>query len=242
VSNDAVSIEELRVLRRGREVLHDLSLSLPVGSITGLIGPSGCGKSTLMRAIVGVQMVHSGRVSILGRAAGSPELRRRIGYSPQSPAVYSDLTVADNLRYFCSILGAVRGDVDRVIGEVGLGSQRNQLIGNLSGGQLARTSLAVALLGEPQLLVLDEPTVGLDPVLREELWTLFHRLCSAANVTLLVSSHVMDEAERCGQIILMRDGRVLARASPDDLRARTGAPNLEQAFLHLVNQRSDVGP
>lgn len=232
--NCAVSVEGLRVLRGGREVLADLTVTIAAGSITGLIGPSGCGKSTLMRAIVGVQVIQAGRISVLGLEAGSPGLRRRIGYATQAPAVYPDLTVAENLRYFASILGAPAGDIDRVMEVVGLSAQRHQPAGRLSGGQLSRASLAVALLGEPQLLILDEPTVGLDPVLREELWDLFHRLGATRGVTLLISSHVMDEAERCRQLILMRDGAILAHESPSDLCSRTGAPNLEQAFLRLV--------
>jgi ABC-2 type transport system ATP-binding protein len=232
--NSAVKVENLRVARAGREVLHDLTVSIPEGSITGLIGPSGCGKTTLMRAIVGVQIVQAGRVIVLGLPAGNPELRRRIGYSTQSPAVYADLTLAENLRYFAAVLGAPPHDSDRVIEEVGLTTERNQHVGQLSGGQLTRASLAVALLGTPQLLVLDEPTVGLDPVLREELWELFHRMADNGRVTLLVSSHVMDEAERCQQLILMRDGSILAHDSPDALRRQTGTDNLEQAFLRLV--------
>ena len=228
-------------MRGGHEVLHDLTVSISEGSITGLIGPSGCGKTTLMRAIVGVQVVQAGRITVLGLPAGSPALRRKIGYSTQSPAVYADLTVADNLRYFAAVLGARPHDVDRVTKEVGLSKERHQQAGQLSGGQLTRASLAVALLGEPQLLVLDEPTVGLDPVLREELWELFHRMAGTRSVTLLVSSHVMDEAERCQQLVLMRDGSILAHDSPDALRRRTGSGNLEQAFLRLVKDVSNKG-
>lgn len=214
-------------------MLHDLSLTVPAGTITGLIGPSGCGKTTLMRAIVGVQIIEAGRVTVLGKPAGSPELRRLIGYATQSPAVYTDLTVADNLRYFAAVLGAPALSIERVMQEVGLFDQRHQTAGRLSSGQRSRVSLAVALLGEPQLLVLDEPTVGLDPVLRDELWTLFHRLASRG-ATLLISSHVMDEADRCPDLILMREGAIVAQDTPAALRARTGADSLEGAFLALV--------
>jgi ABC-2 type transport system ATP-binding protein len=242
MDNYAVRVEGLRVLRGRREVLHDVTLAIRAGSITGLIGPSGCGKTTLMRSIVGVQVVHAGTITVLGLPAGSPSLRRRIGYGTQSQAVYSDLTVAENLRYFAAVLGAPPRDTDRVLAEVGLGAQRNQQVGQLSSGQLSRTSLAVALLGEPQLLVLDEPTVGLDPVLREELWDLFHRLRTTRGTTLLVSSHVMDEAVRCQQLILMRDGAILAHDSPGVLCASTGTESLEQAFLHLVKDRTAEAP
>ncbi|MDB5067347.1 MAG: multidrug transporter ATP-binding protein, partial [Chloroflexi bacterium] len=174
--SQAILVEGLRVVRGGREVLPGLSISVPRGSVTGLIGPSGCGKTTLLRAVVGVQLVAGGSVTVLGLPAGSPPLRRRIGYSTQAPALYSDLTVEQNLRYFAAVLRAPNDHPARVTEEVGLAGQRHQLVSRLSGGQLSRASLAVALLGSPELLVLDEPTVGLDPVLREELWTLFHHL------------------------------------------------------------------
>src|SRR5437879_5546382 len=193
--NSAISCSGLRVVRRGVPVIHDLSFSVPDGTVVGLLGPSGCGKTTLMRAIVGVQIVKSGVVTVLGHPAGSKELRRRVGYATQNPAVYVDLTVLENLRYFASVLGAPKGDAERVVDEVGLGQAQNQIVGSLSSGQRGRASLAVALLGRPELVVLDEPTVGLDPVLREELWELFHELAEQG-ATLLVSSHVMDEAAR----------------------------------------------
>jgi ABC-2 type transport system ATP-binding protein len=240
-STDAISIDRLRVKRGGREVLHAVSLSVPAGSITGLIGPSGCGKTTLMRAIVGVQIVESGEITVLGLPAGSAALRTRIGYSTQSPAVYGDLTVAENLRYFSAILGAPAGSAQRVLSSVGLLPQRDQLVASLSGGQLTRASLAVALLGEPRLLVLDEPTVGLDPVLRDELWDLFRNLASGG-VTLLISSHVMDEADRCPNLILMRNGSILAEDTPDALRRQTGARTLEEAFLRLVRAEPERTP
>jgi ABC-2 type transport system ATP-binding protein len=232
-SSAAVEVDGLRVRRGGREVLHGVRFTVPRGSVTGLVGPSGCGKSTLLRALVGVQVVAGGSVTVLGRPAGGAALRRRIGYSPQSAAVYTDLTVAECLRYFAAARRAPRSDVRRVLDEVRLTGESDVLVGRLSGGQRSRVSLAVALLGAPELLVLDEPTVGLDPVLRDELWTLFHRLAERG-VTLLVSSHVMDEAARCQRLLLMRQGRLLADDSPDALRAATGADDLDQAFLRLV--------
>ncbi|WP_233510039.1 ABC transporter ATP-binding protein [Actinomadura craniellae] len=231
-----MSVRGLRVDRGGRPVLRGLDFDVPRGAVLGLLGPSGCGKTTLIRSIVGVQMVRGGTVTVLGRPAGDPELRRLVGYATQQPAVYTDLTVAENLRYFGSVLGASRHDADRVIAQVGLADQRGQLVGTLSGGQLSRASLAVALLGGPELVVLDEPTVGLDPLLRQELWGLFHEL-AAGGVTLIVSSHVMDEASRCDRLLLMREGDILADAAPAALRARTGRQDLEQAFLHLISER-----
>jgi ABC-2 type transport system ATP-binding protein len=237
--NSVVEARDLRVVRGGRPVLHDLAFTVPPGSVVGLLGPSGCGKTTLMRAVVGVQIVQGGTVTVLGRPAGHRELRHRIGYSTQKPAVYADLTVRENLRYFAAVLRAPRGDVDRVIDEVGLGDAGDQLVAGLSGGQLGRAGLAVALLGRPELLVLDEPTVGLDPVLRGELWELFHEL-AGRGTTLLVSSHVMDEAARCERLLLMRDGRIIADDTPDGLRADTGTGDLEEAFLKIVERREKV--
>ncbi|HVW42717.1 MAG TPA: ABC transporter ATP-binding protein [Amycolatopsis sp.] len=236
MTNSAVTVDGLVVRRGGREVVHGVSFAVPRGRVTGLLGPSGCGKTTVMRSIVGVQVVAGGEVTVLGHAAGSPPLRSKIGYATQHPAIYADLTVTEALRYFAAILNAPKSDVDRVIGEVGLGDEAGSLVGNLSGGQLSRANLAVALLGTPELLVLDEPTVGLDPVLRDSLWVLFRDL-AGKGTTLLVSSHVMDEAARCDELLLMRDGHLLAAATPTALRERTGAADLEQAFLHLIRDK-----
>jgi ABC-2 type transport system ATP-binding protein len=239
MASDAVVVRGLRVRRGSREVLRGVDLTVPRGSVTGLVGPSGCGKTTLMRSVVGVQVVAGGEVTVLGEPAGSPALRGRIGYATQNPAVYADLTVRESLRYFASILRAAREDVARVIEEVGLGSHADHLVGRLSGGQLNRASLAVALLGAPELLVLDEPTVGLDPLLRDELWALFRRLVERG-ATLVVSSHVMDEAARCDRLLLMRDGNILADGTPTALRTRTGTDDLDQAFLTLVREQEAI--
>jgi ABC-2 type transport system ATP-binding protein len=235
-SSSPVTIEALRVVRGGHEVLPGIDAALPRGVITGLLGPSGSGKSTLLRAVVGVQSITSGRVTVLGHPAGSPALRRSVGYSTQAPAVYQDLTVAENLRYFAAVRGDDPAEVPRVLDLVGLDRHAGHLAGRLSGGELGRASLAVALLGRSELLVLDEPTVGLDPVLRGQLWELFHRL-AADGVTILVSSHVMDEASRCDELLLLRDGRILAQDTPAALRERTGAADVEQAFVALVGAR-----
>jgi ABC-2 type transport system ATP-binding protein len=234
-SDAAVAVRGLRV-RRGRTTVFDgLDLDIARGRITGLLGPSGCGKTTLMRAIVGVQKTAGGTVTVLGSAAGSPALRRRVSYATQSAAVYGDVTVAENLRYFARVLGASRSDVDRVLDQVGLRAQASQLAADLSGGQESRVSLAVALLGSPEMIVLDEPTVGLDPVLRAELWGTFREIADAG-ATLLVSSHVMDEALRCDRLVLMRAGRLIADTTPAALRADTGADDPDEAFLELVRR------
>ena len=232
-SRAAISIEDLSVVRGGREVLHGLDLGIETGSVTGLLGPSGSGKSTLIRAIVGVQIVARGRVTVLGLAAGSAALRRRVGYVTQAPAVYDDLTIRENLEYFARIVGVGHDRVEAVIDRVGLRGQRDQVAATGSGGERARLSLATALLHEPEVLVLDEPTVGLDPVLRRDLWAFFRELADGGS-TLLVSSHVMDEAALCQQLILIRDGDVLAVETPDELREQTGERDLDAAFLHLI--------
>lgn len=234
VMTAAVSSAGFTVRRGGRRVLSELSFEVRPGTVYGLLGPSGCGKTTLMRAIVGVQR-HEGRLEVLGVPAGSPALRGRIGYVSQSPSVYTDITVAENLRYFTAVAGAGHGRTAQVLGLVGLSAKSGTRVGELSGGERARVSLAAALLGEPELLVLDEPTVGLDPLLRRELWTVFAGLATAGT-TLLVSSHVMDEAARCDVLMLLRAGRILvAGDSPAQLLARTGASSVEDAFLALVS-------
>ena len=229
----AIAVRHLRVVRGDRVVLPDLSLDVEAGAVTGLLGPSGSGKSTLLRAIVGTQIVAGGDVTVLDLPAGSPPLRRRVGYVTQAASVYGDLTVRENLMYFARILGASRGRVTETIDRVGLAGETDRVVVRLSGGQQARVSLATALLHAPELLVLDEPTVGLDPVLRRDLWDFFHEL-AAGGATLLVSSHVMDEADRCARLLLLRDGTLLASETPADLRARTGCDNLDDAFLRLV--------
>ncbi len=231
----ALDVDGLSVTRGGQEVLHDLRFRVPAGQIVGLLGPSGGGKSTLIRAIVGVQRNSTGRCEVFGVPAGSPELRQRVGYMTQAPAVYADLTVMENLRYFASVVGSARSGIDRVIDHVDLGPERHRLVGSLSGGQHHRVSLAVALLGDPELLLLDEPTVGLDPLLRENLWRIFHGL-AAAGATLVVSSHVMDEARECDRLLLLRDGRIVADDTEAALLARTGARHMGDAFLRIVEE------
>ncbi|ALX66345.1 hypothetical protein AB663_001447 [Microbacterium sp. XT11] len=235
MNNSAVEISQLRVRRGKTHVFDGIDLTVPRGEITGLLGPSGCGKTTLMRSIVGVQRIASGEVTVLGEPGGSRRLRHRVAYGTQGAAVYDDLTVRQNLSYVAAVLAAPRRDVDRVIDEVGLRSQAGQLVGSLSGGQSTRVSLAMALIGSPELIVLDEPTVGLDPVLRAELWELFRGLADRG-VTMIVSSHVMDEALRCDRLLLMRDGRIIADTTPSDLLADTGTTEPEAAFLALIER------
>jgi ABC-2 type transport system ATP-binding protein len=234
---NAIEVADLVVDRGRRRVLHALSCAVPAGSVTGLLGPSGSGKTTLIRAIVGVQIIASGAVTVLGRAAGSAPLPREVGYVTQAPSVYADLTVRENARYFASLYGLGAAAADGAVADVGLGGAAGHLVGSLSGGQRSRASLACAMIGAPRLLVLDEPTVGQDPVLRAELWAKFHAL-AAAGTTLLVSSHVMDEAGRCDRLLFIREGRLIGDDTPDAIRAAAGSDDLEEAFLRLIREHS----
>jgi ABC-2 type transport system ATP-binding protein len=237
--SEAIEIEDLLVRRGGHDVVRVPELGVPGGAVTGLMGPSGCGKTTLMRAIVGVQRVARGRVTVLGDPAGSAALRARVGYMTQAPSVYGDLTVRENLRFFARVLNAPLAKVDEVIDAGRVPARAGQLVRDLSGGERARVSLAAVLLGEPELLVLDEPTVGLDPLLRVELWRLFAGLAERG-ATLLVSSHSLEEARHCDRLLLMRDGELLVSDTPGGLSRRTGRENLEDAFIEMVTRREEV--
>jgi ABC-2 type transport system ATP-binding protein len=233
--NNAIHVRDLVVVRSGTTVLPGLDLTVRAGSVTGLLGPSGCGKTTLIRCLAGVQVLRSGSVTVLGEPAGSPANRTRVGYVTQASSVYPDLTVRQNLSYFAAIYGRHATAVTQALEHVGLADRSASLTGRLSGGQRTRVSLAAALLTEPEVLLLDEPTVGLDPVLRRDLWALFADL-AARGCTLLVSSHVMDEAGRCDEVLLLRDGRLLVQATPDQLRQDAGTDDLEEAFLTLAER------
>ncbi len=234
-----ISVTGLTIQRGHRQVLRDFNLDLAAGELTGLLGPSGSGKSTLMRALAGVQRIHGGSVTIFGQPAGSRAARGMIGYVTQAPSVYDDLSVADNLRFFAAVLGTGTDAVERVIDQVDLGTYRSVGVDRLSGGQRSRVSLGVALLGKPRLLVLDEPTVGLDPILRRDLWQLFRNLADDG-IVILVSSHVMDEALNCDRVLLMREGKLLADSTPPELLVSTDAATPEDAFIALVNASSQA--
>jgi len=229
----AIEVQNLRVIRGKRVALEDISVQIARGTITGLLGPSGCGKTTLMRSIVGTQIIAEGTVTVLGHPAGSAELRHRVGYVTQDPTIYNDLRIIDNARYFAALYGTDSQAADEAVSAVGLDDHRTALCSNLSGGQRTRVSLACALVARPDLLVLDEPTVGLDPVLRVDLWDQFHQI-ARRGTTLLVSSHVMDEADHCGDLLLMREGHLLAHTTPTKLREDTGCQSLEEAFLSVI--------
>jgi ABC-2 type transport system ATP-binding protein len=229
----AIECLQLNIRRGKNQILHDLSLQVPRGVIMGLLGPSGSGKTTLMRAIVGLQKIESGEIHVLDLPAASKGLRHMIGYSTQSASVYSDLTCLQNLQYFAALYSVNEKTPEEILADVDLIKNKHQLAGSLSGGERARLALATTLVGSPQLLILDEPTVGLDPVLRVQLWELFHKL-AAQGKTLLVSSHVMDEADSCQTLILLRDGRVLAEGTPAQLREKTGESRMDDVFISLI--------
>jgi ABC-2 type transport system ATP-binding protein len=235
----AILIDNLRIDRSGRTVIDTINMSVPAGIITGLLGPSGCGKTTLMRAMVGAQRITDGSITVFGEAAGARSLRRRIGYVTQSLSIYPDLSTVENVRYFAAMYGVGSDRMREVISAVGLTTKKFEAAGNLSGGQQGRVSLACALVCDPDLLILDEPTVGLDPVLRAELWEQFGAYADRGK-TLLVSSHAMDEARHCTELILMRDGAILGHATPDDIMRRTDCADLEAAFISLVGDEHPI--
>jgi ABC-2 type transport system ATP-binding protein len=238
----AVDVEGLRVRRGNTMVLQGPSLQIRAGRVTGLLGPSGSGKTTLMRAIAGVQKTHAGVVRVLGRPAGAPAVRRRLGYMTQTRGLYDDLTARENVRYFARIFGAPANRVDETLETVRLSDLADRVVHTLSNGEQARTALATTLVAQPPVLLLDEPTVGLDPLLRRDLWHTFRRLADQGTV-LLVSSHVMDEARHCDELLLLREGELLAAGRPDDLLRRTQTDDLAEAFLRLIEQtQAGQGP
>ena len=237
ILESAISIRGLRVVRGGNLVLPHIDLDIPRGSIVGLLGPSGGGKTTLMRSIVGAQIVASGSVKVLGLDAGSPSLRRRIGYVTQASSIYRDLTARENLAYFAKSMGVGVEGVKRTLHHIGLDDDADRPVSALSGGQVSRVSLGAALVGDPELLVLDEPTVGLDPRLRRDLWDLFHELRDSGK-TLLVSSHVMDEASRCDRLVFVSDGAIIADDTFERILEDTSTQNADEAFLALTERNA----
>jgi ABC-2 type transport system ATP-binding protein len=232
-SQSTFEVDDLRVERQGNEILRSISFRAAPGELIGLLGPSGSGKTTLMRSLLGVQALTSGSVKVLSSAVGSASLRGRIGYMAQGSAVYPDLTVAENLEYFAGVLGLSSKEVDHVVAVVALTSFTNRLASSLSGGEQTRLSLAIAILGSPPALILDEPTVGLDPILRRDLWRTFEEL-ARTGTTVLVSSHVLDEAAHCARLLLLRGGSLLFDDSPAQLLVAAGVTSYDEAFERLI--------
>lgn len=234
--SSAISISGLTVIREGNTILKDFDLEIKAGKILGLLGPSGSGKTTIMRSIVGLQRFSGGTISVLGANAGDKSLRTRVSYSTQDASIYRDLTCTENVDYFSALQGSTSTTTEEILELVELRKNRKQLAATLSGGERARLALATALVGKPEILILDEPTVGLDPLLRRDLWGLFHRF-TAQGKTLLVSSHMMEEADHCDELILLRGGAILAKGTPQQLRQETGLENMDSVFISLVEKR-----
>ena len=220
-----------------QRALDGVTLRVRQGEIYGLLGPNGSGKTTLIRAIVGLLALDSGTVTVLGHRIPDLDILGRVGYMTQQAALYADLSVEENLRFFAAISGA-EGNVDEVLKTVDLEQRRKSVVATLSGGMRQRCSLACALVHRPNLLLLDEPTVGVDPQLRVQFWDHFREL-AAAGTTIVVSSHVMDEAERCQRLGLIRLGKLLGEGTPDEVRAAAGTSNLEEAFLKLSGRETE---
>lgn len=220
-----------------KTVLDQVNLDVPAGRIVCLLGPSGCGKTTMVNLVMGILVPTAGTVQVLGEQAPYPTARRRIGFMPQDTALYEDVTAVENLRFFGTLNGLrapeLADAIDDMLAFTRLDSNRNRLVGAFSGGMKRRLSLGVAMLHRPDLLVLDEPTVGLDPEHRRRIWERFREL-AAGGVTLLVTTHIMDEALQCDDVAMLRNGRVIAYDTPSALLAQTGAENLEDAFLALA--------
>ena len=231
----AVDIEGVRKNFGGLRALDGVNLHIKPGEIYGLLGPNGAGKTTLIRAIVGLVGPDAGTVTVLGRRMPDVDNLRNVGYMTQQAALYPGLSVEENVQFFAAINGADEAGVTDVLKLVSLDDRRKSVVATLSGGMRQRLSLACALVHKPKLLLLDEPTVGVDPQLRVQFWEDFRRM-AANGTTIIVSSHVMDEAERCQRLGLIQYGRLLAEGSPNEVRAQAGTSNLEDAFLKLAGE------
>ena len=216
--------------------LNGVTLRVRKGEIYGLLGPNGAGKTTLIRLIVGLLEAQAGTVTVLGQRMPNVPVLRHIGYMTQAAALYPALSVEENVRFFAAINGAEEGVKD-ALELVQLYDRRKSVVSTLSGGMRTRCSLACAVVHRPELLLLDEPTVGVDPELRVQLWEDFRRMAEAGT-TIVVSSHVMDEADRCQRLGLIQYGRLIDEGSPADIRAKAGTQNLEEAFLALAGRRA----
>ena len=230
----AVDVQSVSKAFGPLQALRDITLQVRQGEIYGLLGPNGAGKTTLIRAIVGLIAPTSGTVTVLGRKLPDLDVLRQVGYMTQLAALYPGLSVEENVRFFAAVYGADEG-VREALEFVDLWDRRRSVVSTISGGMKQRCSLACALVHRPKLLLLDEPTVGVDPQLRVQFWDHFREMASSG-VTIIVSSHVMDEAERCQRLGLIQYGRLLAEGSPNEVRARAGTQNLEEAFLALAGR------
>lgn len=233
-STAALTARDVRKRFHDIEALRGLDLAVAAGEIVGLLGPNGSGKTTFIRAVAALVRPDEGTIEVLGRRPREAIAAGLVGYMTQTPALYQELTVEENLAFFAALRGLrdTRAAIDEALGVVGITPRRRSIVATLSGGMRQRVSLAIALLGRPPLLLLDEPTVGVDPAQRREFWSFFRTL-TAAGTAILVSSHVMDEAERCDRLALVRSGRVIADGSAAEIRQQAGTGDIEEAFLRL---------
>ncbi|HET7615505.1 MAG TPA: ABC transporter ATP-binding protein [Bacillales bacterium] len=215
-------------------VVRSVDLTLERPEIFGLLGPSGAGKTTLVKMIAGIDQANEGTVHVLGEKMPNLRTVKRIGYMAQSDALYEDLTAKENLHFFASLYGMRKRErnerIAEVLGVVDLIKDENKLVRHFSGGMKRRLSLAAALVHQPEVLILDEPTVGIDPVLRKQVWDAFEELVQKGTA-ILVTTHVMDEAERCDRLAMIRSGRLIASGTPEALKEDTGTASIEEAFL-----------
>jgi ABC-2 type transport system ATP-binding protein len=233
-SPGCIQIDHVGKSFSGKTVLKDITLEVRQAEIFGLLGPSGAGKTTLVKLIAGIDEASTGTVDVLGQRMPQLELLNRIGYMAQADALYLELSAQENLEFFGSLYGLrgarLKQRIREVMELVNLAGDLKKLVHNYSGGMKRRLSLAAALLHSPDILILDEPTVGIDPVLRQSIWLELHRLCSKGT-TILVTTHVMDEADKCHRLGMIRDGQLIAVGTPQELRERTGSATIEEAFL-----------
>jgi ABC-2 type transport system ATP-binding protein len=228
----AVDVQGVQKKFGSLQALDGVTLRIRSGEIYGLLGPNGAGKTTLIRSMVGLVAPDAGTVTVLGRRMPNVENLRNVGYMTQQAALYPGLSVEENVQFFAAVNGAESGVTD-ALKLVELEQRRKSVVTTLSGGMRQRCSLACAIVHKPKLLLLDEPTVGLDPQLRVRFWDSFRKMADSGT-TIVVSSHVMDEAERCQRLGLVQYGKLLAEGSPDEIRTLAGTNNLEEAFLRLA--------
>ena len=232
---DCIVLEQISHCFGSKQVLSDINLTVPPGKIYGLLGPSGCGKTTTVKIMAGILEAGSGSVHVLGEAMPNLAVMNRIGYMAQSDALYNLLTAEENLMFFSGLYGIknkkARERIPEVMALVNLTDDRTKPVAAYSGGMKRRLSLAVALLHEPDVLILDEPTVGIDPLLRKSIWGALNTM-TERGMTIIVTTHVMDEAEKCGELAMIRDGRLIAQGTPLQLRQGIGASSLEEAFIY----------
>jgi len=231
----SISLDKINHCFGDKQVLHDINLTIRRGIIYGFLGPSGCGKTTTVKIMAGILEASSGAVQVLGEAMPKLSLMKHLGYMAQSDALYANLTAEENLVFFSSLYGMKKEKskekIDEVMLLVNLTEHREKLVSAYSGGMKRRLSLAMSLLHEPEILILDEPTVGIDPVLRKSIWDALISM-TEHGMTIIVTTHVMDEAEKCHELAMMRDGRLIAQGTPLELRTGIGAASIEEAYIY----------